>query len=69
MTDVLVQLSIANVLVLSNENGEFEFDDLGADKYNIKCTKEGYEGITLKDLELKKGEEKMVEVVMNAIVA
>jgi len=69
LVDVLVQLIPENVLVLSNEKGEFEFDDLGTDKYSLKFSKEGLDNVEMKEVELKKGEEKMVEVIMNAIVA
>lgn len=68
LADVLVQLIPENVLVLSNENGEFEFDDIAANTYAVKLTKQGLEDLTVQNITLKKGEEKALDLVMNEVV-
>ncbi len=68
LVDVLVQLIPDNVLVLSNENGEFEFDDIAVNTYTLKLTKQGLEDLMVQNITLKKGEEKVLDLVMNEVV-
>jgi len=64
LADVLLQLIELNLVVVSNEQGIFDFDDLEAGKYTLKASKQGYADLIIKDLEIKKGEDKVLDLVL-----
>ena len=64
LADVLLQLIELNLVVVSNEQGVFDFDDLAAGKYTLKVSKQGYADVIMKELEIKKGEDKVLDLVL-----
>jgi len=64
LADVLVQNIELNIIVTSDEKGAFDFGDVAAGKYTLKLSKQGYLDLLLKDIEVKKGEDKMVDALM-----
>lgn len=64
LTNVVLQLIEPNLVVVTDEKGVFDFDDLDAGKYTLKVSKQGYADLILKDIEIKKGEDKVMDLVM-----
>jgi len=65
LADVILQLLELNLIVTSDEQGVFDFDDVDAGKYTLKVSKQGYADLIVKDLEIKKGEDKVLNLVLS----
>lgn len=65
IADALLHLIELNLVVVSNEKGEFDFDDIETGTYTIKVSKQGYKDEILKDVEIKKGEERDLYIEMS----
>lgn len=64
LADVLLQLIELNLVVVSNVQGVFDFGDLDAGKYTLKASKQGYADVIMQELEIIKGEDKVLDLVL-----
>lgn len=64
LANAVLQLIEPNLVVVTDEKGVFDFDDLDAGTYTLKVSKQGYADLIVKDIEIKKGEDKVLELVM-----
>ena len=65
LEDVLLHLIELNLVVVSNEKGEFDFDDIEAGTYTLKVSKQGYKDEIIKEVKIDKGEERDLYIEMS----
>jgi hypothetical protein len=65
IADALLQLIELNLVVVSNEKGGFDFDDIETGTYKLKVSKQGYKDEIIKEIVIKKGEERDLYIEMS----
>ena len=64
LEDVLLHLIELNLVVVSNEKGEFDFDDIDTGTYTIKASKQGFKDEIIKEVKIDKGEENVLPITL-----
>jgi len=64
LDEVLLHLIEPNLVIVTNENGLYDFEEIEAGKYTLKVIKQGFIDQIIKDLEIKNGEDKVLDLVL-----